>query len=62
MMAAPVVIVESNGIPVTYSATPDFATPMTVVDDYGIAVTLVDDGGLPVALLNPDGSAYVVVE
>jgi hypothetical protein len=54
------VLVDSGGIPVTYSDKPGFATPFVVVTANAPAATLVDEGGIPVTLLNADGTAYVV--
>lgn len=59
--APPIVLIASGGVPVTYSAKPDFALPFVVVTANAFAATLVDAGGLPVALLNADGTPYEVV-
>lgn len=55
------VLIASGGIPITYSAKPELATPFVVVTANAPAATLVSSGGLPVALLNADGTAYEVV-
>lgn len=57
MKFAPVVVVESGGVPFTQVAEGKNAPTFTVVESGAFAITLTDRGP-PIALFNPDGTRY----
>lgn len=58
MTFAPVVVVESGGLPFTQVAEGVDAPPFTVIDAGAPGISLVQSGAAPIALFNPDGSRW----